>query len=76
MQVYDSPAQIAMFRMKALRGALKLEMVGMKRGGRSAYSIIKEEFGFKGDRKKVLKQLQLKIEETVIADSVSANEIP
>ena len=75
MQVYDSPAQINMFRMKSLRGALKLEIFGMKRRGRSAYSIIKEEFGFKGGKAKVLKQLELKIEETVIADSVSANQI-
>ena len=75
MQVYDSAAQINMFRMKSLRGALKLEIFGMKRRGRSAYSIIKEEFGFKGGKAKVLKQLELKIEETVIADSVSANQI-
>jgi hypothetical protein len=73
MQVYDSAEQIAMFRMKALRGALKLEILGMKRRGRSVYSIVKEEFGFKGGKAKVLKQLELKIEETVIADSVSVN---
>ena len=75
MQIYDSPAQINMFRMKALRGALKLEILGMKRGGRSAYALIKEGFGFKGSKAKVLKQLELKIEETVVADSVSANQI-
>ena len=73
MQVYDTEAQIALFRLKALKGALKLEMLGMKRGGQSACSIIKEEFGFRGNRKKVLKQLELKIEETVICDAVSCN---
>ena len=36
------------------RTALVLEMQGMKRRGRSAYSIIKEEFGLKGNRQKVL----------------------
>ena len=71
MQVYDTPAQINMFRMKALKGALKLEIHGMKRKGRSAYSIIKEEYGFKGNKAKVLKQLELEIEATVIADSVN-----
>ena len=50
--------------MKALRGALKLEILGMKRKGRSAYSLIKEEFGFKGNREKVLGQIEAEIEET------------
>ena len=73
MQIYDGAAQINMFRMKALKGALKLEILGLKRKGRSAYAIVKEEFGFKGNKEKVLKQLELKIEETVIADAVSFN---
>ena len=58
MIAYDSAEEINAFRMRALRGALKLEILGMKRRGRSAYSIIKEEFGFKGNKKKVLKQLE------------------
>ncbi len=58
MIVYDSPKEIALFRMKSLRGALKLEILGMKRRGRSVYSIVKEEFGFKGSKKKVLEQLE------------------
>jgi len=61
MQVYDSPEVINNFRLRALRGALKLEILGMKRRGRSAYSIIKEEFGFKGSRQKVLAQIEEKI---------------
>ena len=58
MQVYDNPQAIQRFRMKSLHGALKLEILGMRRNGRSAYSIIKEEFGFKGNKKKVLEQLK------------------
>ena len=58
MQSYDSIEEIALFRMKALRGALKLEILGMKRRGRSVYSIIKEEFKFKGSKQKVLQQLE------------------
>ncbi len=73
MQIYDSAEQINMFRMRALKGALKLEICGMRRKGRSAYSLIKEEYGFKGNKQKVLKQLELRIEETVIADAVSCN---
>tara|TARA_Y100000768_G_scaffold330226_1_gene268812 strand:- start:1733 stop:1927 length:195 start_codon:yes stop_codon:yes gene_type:complete len=61
MQTYDTPEQIDAFRLRALRGALKLEILGMRRGGRSVYSIVKEEFGFKGNKQKVLEQLEAKI---------------
>ncbi len=61
MIFYDSPEEINLFRLKALKGALTLEIAGMKRNGRSAYSIIKEEFGFKGNRSKVLGQLKQQI---------------
>ena len=61
MIAYDSIQEIEYFRLRALRGALKLEMIGMKRKGRSVYSILKEEFGFKGNKQKVLKQLEEKI---------------
>jgi len=44
--------------MRSLRGALKLEIAGMKRKGRSAYSIVKEEFKLKGNKQKVLEQLE------------------
>ncbi len=60
--IADTPDKINMFRLLSLKGALKLEMVGMKRRGRSAYAIIKDEFGFKGNREKVLNQLQEHIE--------------
>ena len=64
MEVYDSPQAIANFRLRSLRGALKLEIAGMKRRGRSVYSIIKEEFGFKGNKQRVLKQLEAKLDES------------
>ncbi len=62
MVEYDNPTFIELFRLKALRGALKLEILGMRRNGRSAYAITKEEFGFKGSKQKVLEQLEDKIE--------------
>jgi len=49
---------INLFRLLSLRSALKLEIAGMKKRGRSAYSIIKEEFGFKGNKESVLADLQ------------------
>ena len=40
-------------RMITMRGALRLEMRGFGGRGRSAYSLIKDEFGLKGSRRKV-----------------------
>ena len=49
---------INLFRLLSLRSALKLEIAGMKKRGRSVYSIVKEEFGFKGSKQSVLADLQ------------------
>ncbi len=65
MKIYDTPEKIDSYRLKVLRGALKLEILGMKRRGPSAYSIIKKEFGFKGSKVKVLEQLESKIDDTI-----------
>jgi uncharacterized protein (DUF2141 family) len=52
------PDGIQKFRYWTLRSGLKLEIAGMKRSrGRSCYTIVKDEFGFKGSRQKVLEQL-------------------
>ena len=48
---------IQAWRLRTLRSALKLEILGMKRRGQSAYSILKVEFGFKGNKAKVLEQV-------------------
>jgi hypothetical protein len=60
--VVDTPEGIAFFQLCARRGALKLELRGMKRRGRSAYSICKEVYGLKGSRESVLNQLNEMIE--------------
>ena len=70
MLTYDNPQAIEAFRMRSLRGALKLEILGMKRNGRSVYSIVKEEFGFKGNKQKVLEQLEAKLNEYTTLDSL------
>jgi len=48
---------IEFYRLLTLRSALSLEMLGMKNSRRSAYAIIKEEFGFKGNKQKVYDQI-------------------
>ncbi len=51
------------YRLLALRSALKLEILGMKRSkGPSVYAIIKEEFGFRGSKQKVLDQFNLYVD--------------
>lgn len=63
MIILDTPEQIDMARFLMLRSALKLECVGMKRRGQSAYAIVKAEYGFKGNKKSVLEQMEKIIKE-------------
>lgn len=63
MITLETPQQIDMGRFIILRSALKLECLGMTRRGQSAYSILKAEYGFKGNKKSVLKQVEQIIEE-------------
>jgi succinylarginine dihydrolase len=49
-------SQIEAARLLTLRQALKLELRGMKRRGRTAYSILRD-MGFRGSREAVLEQL-------------------
>jgi uncharacterized protein (DUF2141 family) len=58
MMMLTEPSQIAIYRLMVLRSGLKLEIKGMKvKGGKSCYSVIRSEFGLKGDRASVLEQL-------------------
>ena len=59
----ESPSQIEDFRVLTLRSALRMEVAGLKSSGRSAYAIVKAEFGFKGSKQKVLDQLLQYIQE-------------
>lgn len=59
----SDPAVIAHLRRFTLKQALKLETMGMKRRGQSAATIIKKEFGLKGNNKSVLEQFEVIVEE-------------
>jgi len=63
--VIDTPEGIQAYRVLALKNALAMETMGLKRRGRSVYSIVKEEFGFKGSKKKVLEQLEKYIKDNL-----------
>jgi hypothetical protein len=56
MSAITNPDHIAQMRILTLRQALKLEMMGMKRRGQSAYAILKAE-GYKGTRQAIFDQL-------------------
>ena len=63
MSAITGNEHIDLFRMSVLEKALKLELLGMKSRGRSAYSIIKSEYGLKGNRQTVYDQFrQLRLE--------------
>lgn len=59
--ILNTPASIDFYRLLTLRSALKLECLGMSRRGRSVYSIVKAELGFKGTKQQVLEQLSAHI---------------
>ena len=51
--------QVDRARLLTLKAVLRLEVQGLKGRGRSAYTIVKEELGFKGSKKEVLDHLSL-----------------
>ncbi len=57
MGAITEPWQIALYRMKALAKALELETKGLKRRGKSAYSIAKERYSLTGNKMTVLEKL-------------------
>lgn len=63
--VFSGPEQTSAYRMIALKHALKLEILGMKRRGPSAFSIIKSEFKLKGSKQAVLDQYSKMVEDLV-----------
>ena len=66
MTVINRPEQIEAFRLLTLRQALTLEMKGLRRTGKSAYSILRE-MGYTGTRGEVLEQLD-KIRQQLLAE--------
>ena len=57
MTTLTTPSEIDNARRLTLRQMLRLEIKGIKRSGRSAYSILKSDYGYKGTRESVLAQL-------------------
>jgi len=59
--ILTTPQQISAYHLATLRTALKLEMLGMKRHGKTALSILRG-MGYSGNRAKVLAQVTADVE--------------
>lgn len=55
--VFDTPEAINFFQLAARKGALGMELRGMKRRGQSAYAICKQVYGLKGTKQAVYDQM-------------------
>ena len=54
---------IPLYRLMVMASGLKLEIKGIRYSrGRTCYALAKSEFGFKGNKTKVLEQLEAHIE--------------
>ena len=60
--IADTPYKIDLLTLLYLRRNLRLEVVGLKGRGRTAYSVLKQELGIKGNRQKVLDQVNQMIQ--------------
>lgn len=69
---------ILYFRLCARKAAIKLEASGLKRHGRSAYSISKEVYNLRGNRESVINQMENMIiraqNGTKVADMIKENK--
>ena len=55
----DTPEQIQMARYLTMRSGLKLEVQGLRlTRGVNCYKMVKDTFGFKGSKQKVLDQFE------------------
>ena len=66
--IADTPYKIDLLRLLYLRRNLRLEVVGLKGRGRSAYSLIKEIYGLKGSKQRVLEQFTKIIEDIKVKE--------
>ena len=56
MSALTNPRAIDTYRLMTLRSGLKLEIIGMKRTGKTAYATLKA-MGYKGSKQVVLDQV-------------------
>lgn len=57
-----TPEGIAFAQLLARRGALRLEILGLRHSGGSVYALCKRAYNLKGSKQRVLNQLNTMIE--------------
>ena len=62
MMIADTPYKIELYALLSLRAALRMEVAGLKGRGKTAYAIAKQELGIKGNKQKVLDQVNQMIQ--------------
>ena len=62
MMIADNPYKIDLYALLSLRAALRMEVAGLKGRGKTAYAIAKQELGIKGNKQKVLDQVNQMIQ--------------
>ena len=60
--IADTAYKIELYALLSLRAALRMEVAGLKGRGKSAYAIAKQELGVKGNKQKVLDQVNQMIQ--------------
>ena len=66
--IIDNPNHIELYQMMVQKQALKLEILGIMRSGRSAYTVIKEMYKLEGSKQKVLEQFTKMIEDIKVKE--------
>ena len=67
---------VNLYRMLAIKSGLKLELTGLRlTRGRSCYSIVKSEFGLRGNKRKVYEAF-CKLCDAASADVIRVQETP
>jgi len=62
--IADTPEAIDAYFLLARRGALKLEIIGMRHSsGQSVSKFLKDKYGYTGNKKKVLEQYEADLRE-------------
>jgi len=63
--VFKTKEEIDFFRLAQTKARLKLEIAGMQCRGQSAYSQAKKWYGLKGNRQRVLAQMEEMVEKAL-----------
>lgn len=70
---FEGKEEISVLRTLILRNSLLMETRGLRLSGGSAYAIVKREFGFRGNKVRVLDQLSQHMRERgILKDEVQA----